>query len=188
MSVCKSAWYHLFSIGKIRNYITPEQAKSVVHAYVTSKLDLNNALLAGAPLVITAKLQRIQNAAAKLIVRSKKRDHVTPILHKLHWLPIHQRVIFKLLLMTFKALNGIGPAYLRDLLIFYRPTRALRSASDSLLLVVPKSRLKTYGDRSFSVMAPALWNELPFNIRSCQTVRAFKSSLKTLLFKQHFKD
>ena len=185
-NICKSAWYHLFNIGKIRNYITTHQAKSVVHAYVTSKLDLNNALLAGVPLTITSKLQQIQNAAAKLITRSKKYDHVTPILRELHWLPIHQRILFKLLLMTFKALNGIGPAYLRDLLVLYQPSRVLRSASDPLLLVVPKSRLKTYGDRSFSIVAPVQWNKLPLEIRSCQTVNAFKSLLKTLLFKQHF--
>ena len=113
-SVSKSCWYHLYQISKIRRYLTTEQAKSVIHAYVTSRLDQNNSLLLGLPKKSLRCLQCIQNACAKLIVGGKKHDHVTPILISLHWLPVEQRIIFKVLLLAFKALNEKGPTYLKD--------------------------------------------------------------------------
>ena len=161
-----------------------EQTKSVVHAYVTSKLDANNALLAGTPSVLTSQLQRVQNAAAKLVKKLKKHDHVTPLLIELHWLPINDRIIFKILLLTFKALNNIGPVYLKDLFTFRHPPLNLRSAEDPLILDTPKTRLKTYGDKSFSVIAVKEWNKLPLDIRSANTVSLFKSKLKTHIFKK----
>ena len=148
--MCRAAWFHLFRIGKIRRCLTRDQAKSVIHAYVTLKLDSNNALLTGSPSVLTRKLQRIQNAAARVITGAGIVDHVIPILKSLHWLLIHLRILFKLLLLTFKALNDAGPAYLKDLLDPYQPHRALRSSSDPLRLSIPVTRLMTYGDRSFS--------------------------------------
>ena len=148
------------------------------------KLDSNNSLLSGMPQTLLTKLQRIQNAAAKVITRKKKSDHVTPILRELHWLPIAQRIVFKLLLLTFKVLNGKGPAYILDLLQPYQPSRTLRSSSDHLILVIPKSKLKTYGDKAYSVIAPQLWNSLSCDIRSSQSVCSFKTALKTFLFKQ----
>ncbi len=183
--MCKSAWFNLYNISKIRIYLTTEQTKTAVHAYVTSKLDNNNSLLAGIPLVLTSKLQSVQNAAAKLITKSKKYDHVTPILRDLHWLPILHRITFKVLLQTYKALNGIGPAYLRELLTFYVPPRPLRSASDHLKLTSPTTRLITYGDRSFSAFAVSKWNELPSNIRTAISVPSFKAMLKKDIFKTH---
>ena len=181
--MCKSTWHHLFNISKIREYLTTDQAKSLIHAYVTSKLDMNNALLSGAPQFLISKLQIIQNCAAKIISQANKFDHATPILRNLHWLPVAQRIVFKLLLLTFKALSCKGPDYLRELLIPYQPSRSLRSSSDHHLLVIPKTKLKTYGDKAFSAAAPVLWNNLPFYIRSCQSVISFKSALKTHLFK-----
>ena len=95
----KSAWFHLYTIGKIRCYLSDDQTKSVVHAYITSKLDGNNALLVGLRRdYLIDKLQLVQNASAKIItiiLKSKKFDHVTPLLHQLHWLPICKRIIFK---------------------------------------------------------------------------------------------
>ena len=181
-SVSKSAWYHLYQISKIRQHLTTEQSKCAIHAYVTSRLDQNNSLLAGIPSYLLAKLQRIQNAAAKVISRGKKRDHVTPILKELHWLPVYERIIFKTVLLVFKTLNGIGPAYLQDIVCVYQPARSLRSSS-TLLLSVPKTRSVSYGDCSFSSFAPKMWNSLPVEIRSCKTVSSFKTSLKTYLFK-----
>ena len=132
------------------------------------------------------KLQLIQNAAAKLIFGAKKFDHVTPILHTFHWLPIQLRIIFKVLLLTYKSLNGYGPIYLQDLLTLYQPSRCLRSSSAPLLLDVPKCMLKTYGERRFGVFASVQWNMLPVEIRTSDSVSSFKSRLKTHLFLQHF--
>ena len=110
-----------------------------------------------------------------------KRSHITPILFSLHWLPIHFRIHFKILLLTFKALHGQAPAYISELLKRYLLGRPLRS-TEPHLLVVPHSRLKTKGDCAFSVMAPTLWNSLPLCIRSAETVDSFKKQLKTYLF------
>ena len=129
--LCRGAWMNLHNIGKIRSYLTEDQTKTTVHAYVTSKLDGNNALLAGSPSVLIKQIQRVQNTAAKLVTKSKKHDHVTPLLAKLHWLPIKDRILFKILLLTFKALHNKGPIYLKELLKLYEPPRNLRSAAGS---------------------------------------------------------
>jgi hypothetical protein len=186
-NMCRSAWLNLYNIGKIRNYLTVEQTKTIVHAYVTSKLDANNALLAGITLELKAQLQRVQNAASKVITRNKKCDHATPLLHDLHWLPIEDRIQFKILLLTFKALNNEGPVYLKHLLNVYKPPLNLRSADDSLTLSVPRTTLVTYGDRAFSVVAACGWNKLPLQIRSAASVNSFKSKLKTHLFDNRYK-
>ena len=178
----KSAWHRLYQIGKIRQYLTQDQTKSAIHAYVTSKIDQNNSLLIGTPDILTNKLQKVQNAAAKIIYKSKKFDHCTNLLKELHWLPISHRITFKILLICFKTLNNEGPAYLRNLLHISKPARTLRSSSDSLLLVIPKSKLKTCGDRCFSIIAPRLWNGLPLSIRQSTSTEAFKRLLKTFLF------
>ena len=109
------------------------------------------------------------------------------MLSDLHWLPVEQRIQFKILLFAFKALNGLAPDYLSDLISLHRPPRALRSA-DLMRLDTPRTRLVTRGDRAFSVAAPNLWNELPFSIRSATSLFSFKSSLKTYLFSKAFGD
>ena len=107
------------------------------------------------------KLQLIQNSAAKIILGGKKHDHVTDHLIKLHWLPISQRRVFKILLLVFKALNGQGPIYLAEMLLpCSNSEHDLRSSHDNLL-VVPATDSVTYGDRAFSVLGPSLWNKLP---------------------------
>ena len=127
------------------------------------------------------RLQLVQNSAAGLFTCTKKRDHITPVLASLHWLPNRYRIDFKLLLTVYKSLHGLAPTYLSDILHHHIPSRALRSA-DQLLLDVPRTRLKTRGDRAFAVAAPRLWNSLPLHIRAAQSLNIFKSQLKTHLF------
>jgi hypothetical protein len=181
-ATCKAAWFYLYQIGKIRSYITEDQARTVVHAHVTSRLDCNNSLLVGLPKKQIKRLQLIQNAAARLIKGLKKRDHITPALHQLHWLPIKQRITFKVLLIVYKALHNQGPDYLRELLTLYTPSRSLRSASDCML-IVPKCHYADTERRAFGICAPILWNELPKHIRNMETLGTFKSALKTHLFR-----
>ena len=131
------------------------------------------------------KIQRVQSTAARLVLRIRRHDHITPALEELHWLPVQQRVIYKLLLLTYKALHQCAPVFISDIIRRYVPSRSLRSASETRLLL-PKSLLKTYGDRSFAYAAPFLWNNLPVDIRNAPSVEVFKSKLKTQLFKQAF--
>ena len=108
----------------------------VMHAFVTSRIDYCNGLLYGLPDCEITKLQRAQNAAARLLTSSRKYDHITPVLHELHWLPVKYRVHFKILLLTFKALNGMAPAYTSDLInvITKHAPYSLRSNSGTILL------------------------------------------------------
>ena len=182
--MCRSAWLNLHNISKIRNYLTQDQAKTIVHAYVTSKLDANNSLLAGITVDQKHQLQRVQNAAVKVITRTKKFDHVSPLLFELHWLPIEDRITFKILLLAYKSLNDKGPVYLKELFHFHNPPRDLRF--DSLTLDYPRTNLASYGDRAFSIVAAQEWNKLPRKIRACVSVNSFKNQLKTHLFKNRF--
>ncbi len=171
------------NIAKLRNMLPVSDEEKLVHAFMTSRLDYCNALLGGCPASSINKLQIVQNAAARVLTRSRKYDHITPILQSLHWLPIKFRISYKILLLTYKSLNGLAPAYLNSLLSRYNPTRSLRS-QNSGLLVVPRIAKSTKGGRAFSYLAPKLWNSLPDNVRGCSGL--FKSRLKTHLFSQAF--
>ena len=114
-------------------YLNNEDGENFVHAFVTSRLDCCNSILYGIPDSEIAKLQRLQNTEARLVARVKKIDHITPVLQKLHWDPVKSRINYKILLLTFKALNGLAPSYLSELLDTYRPSRNLRSSGKHLL-------------------------------------------------------
>lgn len=185
--MCKNAWLHLYKINQIREYLTTEQLQTIVHAFVTNKLDCNNSLLAGLPACTRHRLQLVQNAAAKLVKGKRKYDYVTPLLKDLHCLPIKQRIRFKLLLLCYKALNGSGPVYIRDMLTISTPKKpGLRSADDHLCLDVPRTHLVTYGDRAFSSAVTDLWNKLPLGLRGTVKVNKYKSDLKTYLYQDAF--
>ncbi|XP_044183836.1 uncharacterized protein LOC122964347 [Acropora millepora] len=180
--ICKKAMLAIRSIGRIKKYLSKDHIACVVNAFVIPHLDYCNSVLYGLPKSQLDKLQRIQNVAARLVKGVRKQDHITPTLKALHWLPVEKRIIFKILLMTYKTLNGLAPSYLTTLITPYHPTRKLRSSSRSTLQV-PRVKTSTYGDRAFSSAAPKLWNSLPDHIKSKHTLTSFKSSLKTFLFK-----
>uniref|UniRef100_A0A8C0XVG3 Reverse transcriptase domain-containing protein n=1 Tax=Cyprinus carpio carpio TaxID=630221 RepID=A0A8C0XVG3_CYPCA len=121
------------------------------------------------------------SAAARVLTRTRKYDHISPVLSTLHWLPIKHRIDFKILLITYKALNGLAPQYLNELLLHYSPPRPLRS-QNSGNLIIPRISKSTAGGRSFSYLAPKLWNNLPNIVREADTLLQFKSRLKTHLF------
>ena len=139
-------------------------------------------------MLLMSKLHHVQNAAARIITRSSRRQQVTPLLFTLHWLPVKYRVMFKILLLTYKALNDQAPDYLKELLNQYTPGRCNLRSSGKSLLVIPRSRLVSSGDRSFRVAAPALWNVLPLDIRMAPNVEIFKRLLKTHIFTLAFSD
>ena len=130
-------------------------------------------------------LQLLQNSAARVLTRTRGREHITPVLKSLHWLPVRFRMNFKVHLLVFRCLNGLGPSYLSDLLLSYQPSRTLRSSSTGLL-TIPHVRSKTHGEAAFSYYGPRLWNSLPENLRAAETVDDFKKRLKTHLFNQAF--
>ena len=168
--VCKAARYHLHNISLARRFLTKEAAEKAIHAFVMSRLDCNNSLLYGLPSRELQKLQKVQNAAARILKGERKRCHITPVLKQLHWLPITSRIQYKIHLLTFKCLKDLAPKYLKELLKLRKAFRCTRSACDDLLLDVGKTRLATDGDRAFVNVAPFLWNRLPYSVRACTTV------------------
>ena len=174
--IMQIAFLKIRQISYYRKFLTPSAAKTLIHAYITSRLNYCNGLLHDLPTNLVTKLQSILNTAARLVTKTQKYEHITPVMINLHWLPI-----------IYQSLHGLAPSYLTDKLSL-RPNKGLRS-DNQLLLNVPVStlRLKFYGDRAFSVAGPTLWNALPKNIRLCATLAAFKTSLKTYLFKKAYK-
>ena len=149
------------------------------------RLDFCNALYSGISKGAIHRLQLVQNAAARLITGTRRSEHITPALAALHWLPVIYRIDFKILLLTFKALNGLAPQYLSELVQPYVPVRQLRS-SNLALLEVPNSNMVTKGDRAFAVRAPTLWNCLPVELRLSGSIAIFKSNLKTYFYRKAF--
>mgnify|MGYP000701761593 CR=1 FL=1 len=150
---------------------------TVVHCFVASWLDYCNSLYEGLDKSSIQHLQLFQNAALRLVTRKERKDHITPMLRLLHWLPVCHRIVFKSYFLLFKSLNRLAPSYLSELLIIHTQVRELRSATQ-LLLDKPQTKLVTKGDRTFAVAAPNLWNNLPLHIRSAPSLTLFKSLLK----------
>ena len=130
--VCKSAFYHLRRINKIRRYLTEDSTKTLVHSLVTGHLDYSTSLYSGLTSKAIHTLQLVQNSAARVITKTNRHHHITPILHKLHWLSISKRAAFKRMVLIFKCLHNNGPAYVKDILHWYAPTRDLRLMNEKM--------------------------------------------------------
>ena len=179
-SMCKSVRYQLRNIGFIRKYLTRSATEKLVHSLISSRLDFGNGLLYNIPNSQIAKLQKLQNAAARIVSLSSKRSHITPILQNLHWLPVKDRIVFKILLLVYHIVNETAPEYNKSLLRQYQTTRTLRS-SNSGLLHIPLSK-KSWGERAFAHAGPALWNSLPQELKNSNSSASFKGNLKSHLF------
>ena len=180
-NVCKAASLGIRNIGRICKYIGKAESERLVHAFVSSKLDYCNSMLYGLQDYQLKKLQRIQNTAARVVCKSKIKDHISPVLEELHFLPVKYRIVFKILLFIYKAINGLAPTYINELLDEYKPTCLLRS---SYMNSVP--RASTYGDCSFSIAGQVFWNSLPAEIRSIKSLDIFKKAVKTMLYREAY--
>ena len=167
---CISTHFHLRGIGRIRNLLTFDATAQLIHALITSRLDFCNSILYNLPNKQIERLQRIQNQAARMLKRIPRRNHITPVLRELHWLRIHDIIIFKILLLTHKAVNNTAPEYLGDLIRLNVKSTTIRTRAsfDPCLLCVPpisKTCANSFFDRSFVYAAPTLWNALDLDIR-----------------------
>jgi len=146
-------------------------------------IDSCNSLLAGVSSQLLQMLKVIQNAAARLVTGARRSEHMTPVLRNFHWLPVRQRTTFKTAVLVYKCLHSMAPQYLQ---MYCEPTstvtsRRLRSAHSGRL-TVPRTRTN-YGDRSFAVQGPLVWNSLPAELRTPDiTLAMFRNRLKTFLF------
>ena len=179
MDACANKQLNFKLLSYQFHYLTSIGVSSVTTLKVVSTLGLNS---------IEAhkiRLQRLQNIAARMITYTKKTEHITPVLAGLHWLPIQQRVKYKLCLIIFKILQGDAPAYLSDLLQIYTPGhRGLRSTKHKFLQ--EKTTKHVWGERSFQSAAPKLWNSLPDTVKLSKSLNTFKNSLKTHFHREAF--
>ena len=182
--VVKTSYIHIRKIRSIKKFLTIDSLKILVSCFILSRLDYCNSLLYGTTEDTLDRLQKVQNAAARLIFGLRKHDHITDTLKKLHWLPIRSRIEYKIAIITYKTLHGDGPQYLKELLVPIQHQRSLRS-SKKCLLKVPKFKLESGGKRSFSYAAPIVWNSLPEDLKS-MNISSFKRNLKTFLFRKAY--
>uniref|UniRef100_A0A8C5HYQ9 Reverse transcriptase domain-containing protein n=1 Tax=Gouania willdenowi TaxID=441366 RepID=A0A8C5HYQ9_GOUWI len=143
-SITKTAFYHLKNISRVKGLMAQKDQEKLVHAFISSRLDYCNGLLTGIPQKSIKQLQLVQNAAARVLTRTKRSEHITPVLKSLHWLPVSLRIDFKVLLLVYKSVNGFGPEYISDMLVRYEPSRSLRSM-DTDQIVEPRVHSK-HGD------------------------------------------
>ena len=182
--VCKSVYYHLRNIGKIRNMLSDNACAQLIHSLVTTRLDYCNSLLYGLPDTSLRRLQHIQNIAARILCRLPKFSSIGETLIKLHWLPIKHRITFKILILVYQAYHHTAPAYLCELITPYRCTRVGMRSNEQMLLSVQRARMNRYGERCFQYAGPKEWNALPQAIRNSKSLEVFKSKVKTYLFKK----
>ena len=151
---CRNINFNLRNLFRIRRFIDSATCAHAVRSLILSRLDYGNSLLGGLFSANMQRLQRLQNRAARLIFQVDRRTSAAPLICELHWLPVQQRIHFKILLHVYNCLQGSSPVYLQDLVHLYTPGHAgLRSLRDTTRLAIPSSK-KMYGDRCFSVFGP----------------------------------
>ena len=163
----------LGDVARNRHLLNEADTVSLMHAIVSSRLDYCNSLLFGVNKSVVYKFQKVQNAAARLISKRRKQQSVSDVLNNLHWLPVEKRIVFKILVFTFKITHGIAPQCLSGLISFRN--------KDALVLNLTFFDTN-YGRRSFSYAAPRFWNALPYDIRFARNLETFKRLTKTYLF------
>ena len=182
---CQSGLYHLHNMGSMKRFLTFEDRKSIVQAIVMSRIDYCNSLLYGAAATNLSKLQRVQNAAVRLVCSLPRHEHVTSSFIRLPWLPIKFRINFKIAILCFKCIHGHAPNYLKSMVaINTTSTYNLRSSTSIQLEDHSRRSKKTLSDRTFSNASAKIWNSLPQS--SQQTFNTFKTLLKTQSFREAF--
>ena len=172
--------YHIRNLSKIRRHIDKDTCHTAVRALITSRLDYCNSLLNGITNKNMVRLQSLQNKAARLVYMTPKHTPTSPLIAKLHWLRIPQRIQYKILTIVFNSIHKEAPQYVNELLHTYESTYHLRS-SKRTSLVIPKTH-KRAGDRSFSYIAPKLWNSFPPSLANKPSNSLFKKHLKSHIF------
>ena len=173
----------------IRNFINRDNLLSLVHSLIVSKIDYCNSLLVGLPKVTLKKVQSILNRAARLIYSLPPQVPTTPFLMKLHWFSVKARVEFKICFIAFRALKFNQLLYIRELLSLapVEPVMSLWSSNGPYHLCEPRAVGESnFANRSFSYVAPRLYNKLPLSLKQIESVDTFKKPLKSFFFSQAY--
>ena len=174
----KSCYYRLHRISSVRKYLSTEATVKLVTSLILS----TPRLLQFSPFWPACFLCPKPSSHTELCCsphteKKRKTDHITQMFQFLHWLPIQQRIQYRINSLCYKFITGTAPSYLCDCLQLYTPPRTLRSASDTLSLQIPRTRLSTVGSRAFSVFGPSTWNDLPLPLRQKPSLDSFRSNL-----------
>jgi hypothetical protein len=182
-ALCRSCYFQLRQLRPIARSLTVDTTRTLVQAFISCRLDYCNSLFYGMTDTLFRRLQSIQNAAARLVTGTRRCEHIQPVLRRLHWLPVRQRVDFKMATLVYQALQGLTPSYLSDdcRLLASMGRRTLRSSATNTCFVPGFNN--SFGKRSFSFAGPTLWNSLPVSLRIERGFSTFKRLLKTHLFR-----
>ena len=145
INIYRSAYTEIRRISNIRHYLTIDATKTLLCAYVLSKLDFFNSHLSGSPKHLLDKLQKVQTSAARLVFKAHKHEHIKPLLQKLHWLPVVSRILDKVATLCYNSFTESNPVYLSEHLTVYHPSRQLLSISDTRTIRIPFTKTKTFG-------------------------------------------
>ena len=181
--VC-ACFYQLRRLKQVRRILGQQITATLVSAFIFSRLDYCNSLLAGLSKNSVRPLQRVQNAAARLVAGIGPRDHVTPALISLHWLPVYYRIKFKLCVLMHLVHVGRSPTYISSLVqaTAALPGRSRLRSANSHCYELPRIKL-SFTERCFSFAGPSAWNSLPAVLHEQTNTATFKRLLKTHLFK-----
>jgi len=188
--IAAARFYHIRRLRQVRRRIGREVTQQLVLALIMSRLDYFNSVLAALPTSTLQPLQRVQNAATRLVFGLSRSDHVTPTLIQLHWLPVSYRIKFKLCCLVYAIHYGRSPAYLTETVQSVGSRRSrncgLRSSSTSSMDYSLPRLLTKFGERAFSHAGPATWNALLDHIRTVADPVKFRKLLKAHYFSQAF--
>ena len=189
-NIARTCYFELCRLASIRRFLTITATATLVSAFALSRIDYCNSLLFGSTHDVTSHLQRIQNYAARVILRLPMSSSITIHLKSLHWLPVKVRSTYKIACLCYHCHSSTAPSYVTDML-HKKPlhTRNTRSSSYTMpLLNRPAHSNATLGDRSFSFASSSVWNSIPNDVRCAPSLSSFKSRLKTYLFCSVYKD
>ena len=189
-NIARTCYFEQRRLASIRRFLTSTATATLVSAFALSRIDYCNSLLLGTTHDMTSHLQRIQNNAARVILRLPKSSSITRHLKSLHWLPFKVRSTYKIACLCYHCHSSTAPSNVTDML-HTKPlhTRNTRSSSYTMpLLNRPADSRATLGDRSFSFASSSVWNYIPNEVRCAPSLSSFKSRLKTYLFRSVYKD
>ena len=183
--VCRKGFYMLRNLWTVSSKVTDINLRTqLITSCIIPRIDYCNSLYSRLPKKQIKKLQRLLNASVRFIFRIRRFDRISISNHakKCHFLPVQQRIDFKLCVFVFKCLNDLAPLYLQDLVQRKASLESLRIFNDQHLLQLPVLEKENYKNRRFSMCCASIWNCLPYDIRRSQSITVFKSKLKTHLF------
>ena len=189
-NIARTCYFELRRLASIRRFLTSTATATLVSAFVLSRIDYCTSLLFGSTHDVTSHLQRIQNYAARVILRLPKTSSITIRFKSLHWLPVKVRSTYKIACLCYHCHSSTTRSYVTDML-HRKPmhTRNTRSSSYTMpLLNRPAHSKATLGDRSFSFASSSVWNSIPNDVMCAPSLSSFMSCLKTYSFCLVYKD